>query len=897
MRIARTMTAVLSLIVLSGTAGAADKKITYEEHVKPIFRQKCFSCHNTDKKTADLDLTNYTAMMAGGGSGEAVSPGSPDDSYLFMLVNHDSEPYMPPKSDKMPEPMIATIRAWIEGGALENSASKAMKKKPAADFALKGAPIGKPDGPPPMPDVLNLEPYVTPKSKTAVTAIATSPWAPLVAVAGQKQVTLYHSKTLQPLGVLPFPEGIPHVLKFSRNGMLLLAGGGHGSLQGRVVVWDIKTGQRIFEVGDELDAVLAADISADQSMIALGGPQRVVRVYSTSDGELVYEIRKHTDWIYSLEFSPDGVLLATADRTGGLHVWEAETGRQYLTLNGHKKSVTGVTWRSDANVLASCSEDQAIKLWEMENGKQIKTWNAHGPGTASVEFCRDGRLVSCGRDKVTKLWDQNGKQLRAFEKFGDLALRVTHCDEANCVISGDWTGEIRVWNAVDGKRLGVLNQSPPKLADRLSTVNTELVAARTQSGAAVAASKVAQDKLNTINAALTKAKTDSATMEKQHNGLVAEKNTLAKAAPKLNADVESLTVTEAKLKKSVPLLQQALSQATQAAKTLKDDKELAATVAVLKKKSAQRQAELVNTSKALVARKAEQTKSAARMKTIAVTLKTVIPQLASAKKQITQLTPQVKPAQDGLNKANATAQAANSRLQVAQRQLQLWTEYKSLHGEMKVLSEKEQAFQDKAALVAEAKDVIDQAMSVVKTSEDKMKAEQQAMQAMIAKMQATQKSITDMTAQQAAEKARLEKTQAAVPVLQATLVQAQTAVKTIGDDKEVAALATQIQQVIGTKNQSIVAMKKSMADKATAIAAANKQVVEINKQQLVLKAALAAAQKAVEKAMADMAPLRDKLASVEQAANQARAALEEAKKTVEKRKQRIRPVLNLTQAS
>ena len=87
------------------------------------------------------------------------------------------------------------------------------------------------------------------------------------------------------------------------------------------MVWNVATGERVFEVGDELDAVLAAEISADQTMIALGGPQKVARVYATADGSLLFELRKHTDWIYSLEFSPDGVLLASGDRAGNLLVW------------------------------------------------------------------------------------------------------------------------------------------------------------------------------------------------------------------------------------------------------------------------------------------------------------------------------------------------------------------------------------------------------------------------------------------------------------------------------------------------------------------------------------------------------------------------------------------------
>ena len=188
-----------------------------------------------------------------------------------------------------------------------------------------------------MPEKLSRQPVVYTPRAGAVTAIATSPWAPLVAVAGQKQILLYNTDTPQLLGVLPFPEGMPHVLKFSRYGALLLAGGGRGGQAGKVVVFDVRTGQRVIEVGDELDAVLAADINDDHTPIALGGPHRVVRIYSVADGSVVHEIRKHTDWICSLEFSPDGVLLATADRSGGMFVWEAETAREFQNLKGHTR--------------------------------------------------------------------------------------------------------------------------------------------------------------------------------------------------------------------------------------------------------------------------------------------------------------------------------------------------------------------------------------------------------------------------------------------------------------------------------------------------------------------------------------------------------------------------------
>src|ERR1700678_2345817 len=111
------------------SAAAKGPKVTYEDNVKPIFRERCFACHNTEKKTAGLDLTNYAGAMAGGGSGPVINPGSSGDSYLYSLVTHQSQPYMPLKADKLPDEMIATIAKWIDGGALETSGSKAVAPK------------------------------------------------------------------------------------------------------------------------------------------------------------------------------------------------------------------------------------------------------------------------------------------------------------------------------------------------------------------------------------------------------------------------------------------------------------------------------------------------------------------------------------------------------------------------------------------------------------------------------------------------------------------------------------------------------------------------------------------------------------------------------------------------
>jgi len=504
-------------------------KVTFEEHVQAIFRQHCVSCHGQDNPKSDLRTDNYAALMRGGASGEVIEPGDIDASRLWKLVSHEEAPEMPPKQDKLPEAQLTLIKQWIAGGALEKSSSVAkVKAKPKVELsAASGA--GKPEGPAPMPEKLSRKPVVYTPRASAVTAIASSPWAPLVAIAGQKQILLYNSDTRQLLSVLPFTEGMPQVLKFSRSGGLLLAGGGRGGQAGKVVVFDVRTGERVTEIGDELDAVLAADINDDHTRIALGGPNRVVRIYSVEDGSVVHEIRKHTDWICSLEFSPDGALLATADRGGGMFVWEAETAREFQNLKGHTLGITAVSWRIDGNLLASSSEDTTIKLWEMENGTVVKNWAAHPGGATSVSFGRDGRLVTTGRDKLAKIWDQNGAAQKPLEPFGDIALRATFTHDAARVVAGDWSGEIRLSDTAEGKLLGRLAANPPTLAMLVEAETARAAAAQaaaTQAAAELAAlEKGAGEKAAAVAAAAERLKAAQAEAEK----LAAEKAAADKA--------------------------------------------------------------------------------------------------------------------------------------------------------------------------------------------------------------------------------------------------------------------------------------------------------------------------------------------------------------------------------
>ncbi len=456
--------AIALLTILALPLAAQDlKKLTYDDDVKPIFRRRCFACHNASEMKSGLNLEAYSGVMKGGGSGDIVKPGRSSGSTLYLAVAHEGNgiPRMPLGGGKIPDAEIAVIRDWIQLGALENAKSIVnIPTGPSLDF--KGSSLNRPAGPPAMPQ--DLPAVVVPMKVHAlpITALAASPWAPLVAVSDHDSIRLLDIEKRSQIGVLAFPEGIPYVLKFSRDGSMLLAGGGYGVQSGKVVLFDVKSGKRIAVVGNEMDIVLAADVTPDGKLVALGGPGKVVKGYDVANGKLLYEIKKHTDWITALEFSPDGNRLATGDRSGGIHMWESKTGGILVSLAEHKDSITALSWRGDGALLASGSEDGQLIIWDAREGWPMSTTaNAHKPkpkgtvygkvpsGVLSLQFMSDGRVVSVGRDKTIRIWGSDGKARTASAPSDTLLTKVAASFDSKLTIAGDYAGRVMFW---DGKQ-------------------------------------------------------------------------------------------------------------------------------------------------------------------------------------------------------------------------------------------------------------------------------------------------------------------------------------------------------------------------------------------------------------------------------------------------------------
>jgi len=432
---------------------------SYAEHVKPILEARCFKCHNADTSKGGLNLASHATTMAGGSSGPILTAGDPGASRLINLVMQSEEPIMPPSGDPLTPEQIEVLRKWIADGAPADGTAKRMAKKEEAKAAGEAFVAASFDGPPPMPEVALAAPHALPGRGVVARAVDTSPRSPLMAVGGDRQVLLYQTDTNALLGALPFPEGDVFTLTFSVNGEMLLAAGGQEGDTGIAVLWNIKTGERVGTYGEYYDTVLAADISPDHRMIALGGPNKKVRVYSTETREELFAMEKHNDWIQAVKFTPDGEILTTADRAGGMYVWQAANGREVEQLRGHEGGINALAYTADSAIMASVGDDGTVQLWDTWKYTRIRSFAAHSKAALYVDINADGLIITAGADQTTKVWSQDGKEQKSFAGPGDWVYAACFGQNKK-VVGGTWTGSVVLWDLESGGEIAQLSTNP-----------------------------------------------------------------------------------------------------------------------------------------------------------------------------------------------------------------------------------------------------------------------------------------------------------------------------------------------------------------------------------------------------------------------------------------------------
>lgn len=408
--------------------------ISFRKQVAPIFAERCTACHNARMAKGRLNMETFTNLLKGGESGSAIVAGKPGDSLVVTMMENGS---MPKDADPVTPEQIALVKKWVEMGA-------------PLDAGVEGNAqlitiIPKPVQPNP-PEAYRVA--------MPILAMAFSNDGSLLATAGYREVVLWNATNGQLVRRITNLTERVHDIEFSKDGTQLAVAAGTPGQLGEVKIFNVADGALTADLFTTDDEVFTVAYSPDGTKVAAGCADRSVRVYEISTKKRVLLVEDHADWVMDVAWSPDGTKLATASRDKTSKIFNATNGEALGTFNGHGQPVFGVSFLADGASIATSGRDSRIRIWNVSDAKQARELAGFGSEVFRIVLTPDGHVFSGSADKQVRMHNlANAQVVRAYAGHADWVYTVAYNPATKKLASGSHDGEVKIWNADDGKEL------------------------------------------------------------------------------------------------------------------------------------------------------------------------------------------------------------------------------------------------------------------------------------------------------------------------------------------------------------------------------------------------------------------------------------------------------------
>ena len=205
--------------------------------------------------------------------------------------------------------------------------------------------------------------------------------------------------------------------------------------------------------------VLALAISPDKKLLASGGSDHKIVIWSIPIGKQIYSLSEHTQPVLSLAFNHRGNLLASGGADGSVKIWDVARGVKLEDLSVQPRGVSCVAFSRDDEYLAIAGAEKVITVWKLSTRDVAFTLTGYDDVVEKIVFSADGKsLVSFGRDHSLIHWNwQTRKPQRGtiYKPQMTPTPALALSPNGNYVAAVSYNQNVMFWNLITGEEKSI----------------------------------------------------------------------------------------------------------------------------------------------------------------------------------------------------------------------------------------------------------------------------------------------------------------------------------------------------------------------------------------------------------------------------------------------------------